>query len=80
MKTQQERVMDWLENHEYINRVNAINDIKPPIWNLTAVIADMRQRGINIESVPMKEGKRYVHYKLGEGYGNQKDANQVCNR
>ena len=77
--TQEARILKWFEKHTYLNRVNAINDIQPPIWNLTAVISDMRNKGIDIESVPMKEGKRYVHYRLGEAYGTAQDVNQVCN-
>lgn len=78
--TQEQQVIKWFEKHEYLNRVDAINSFSPPIWNLTAVISDMRGKGINIESVPMKEGKQYVKYRLVKEDGTEKDVNEVCNR
>lgn len=61
--TQSQQILNWFKENRYINRQNAMA-LNPPIWNLTAVISEMRARGIIIDSVPMKEGKRYVKYEL----------------
>lgn len=55
--TQADEVMGWFELHKYLNRAQAMQHLN--IFNLTAVISDMRESGIQIETVyETKNGKK----------------------
>lgn len=62
--TQEEKVLKYLENHIYIDRPTAMDVLH--IWNLTAVISELRKHGHPIVAEKVKKGKSYVHYRLGD--------------
>ena len=65
--TQQEKVVHWLKNHKYISREEAFNKLY--IYNLTAVISDLRKAGYDIENVWVKgKGTRYCKYQKGKNW------------
>lgn len=65
--TQGESVIEFIKKYGSINRKQAINKLY--IYNLTAVISDLRAKGIPIETVTIKGQKAtYCKYTLADGY------------
>ena len=58
--TQKEKVLKWFEDHETINRVQAMNELY--IWNLPDVIMRLRDSGVNIETIDIR-GKESIYSK-----------------
>lgn len=77
---QKKQVMTWFKAHKYINKVDAMNSLNPPIWNLPDVIMRLRNEGVPIETEQMRKGKRYVKYYLGEEYGRKTNVCQDNHR
>lgn len=63
--TQGEKVIDFMKRYGSINRKQAMNKLY--IYNLTAVISDLRGKGYPIETVTIK-GKtaKYCKYTLAK--------------
>lgn len=66
--TQGEKVINWLNNHPYIDRYQAMYNLR--ITNLTAVISDLRQKGYDIvtQEFKTKEGVKYAKWAKGEAW------------
>lgn len=63
--TQAERLLNWLNNHEYIDRPTALRNLR--IANVTAVISELRKRGHAIIPVTFvsAEGVKYTKWRKG---------------
>lgn len=66
--TQGQKVINWLNNHPYIDRYTAMYNLR--ITNLTAVISDLRQKGHDIETVEFKtkDGIKYAKWAKGASW------------
>lgn len=63
--TQEEKVMKWFKNHKYLSRQQAFNNLY--IYNLTAVISNLRLKGIDIVTEKVKgKNSTYGKYRLGD--------------
>lgn len=72
MTKQEDRLANWLNNHDYVDRYIGFNYLH--ITNLTAVIASMRRKGYDIETVPDKteSGIRFARWVKGEKWDARK--------
>lgn len=63
--TQEQKVIEFIKKHGTINRKQAIDHLH--IYNLTAVISEMRRKGIDVETIWIKgKTSRYCKYGLSE--------------